>query len=600
MRRTVPLRNVPFFLRMVRRHTALHTYAVVTSVATFLLLIAGGLVTSTDSGLAVPDWPLSYGTWFPPMVGGIRYEHGHRLIAAAVGLMIVVLAVWLGRVESRRWVRRVGYSALAAVVVQGLLGGLTVLWLLPPQVSVAHACLGQAVFCLTVCLASCTSPSGTERPSRYNDTGVPSLWMLGVAAAVLAASQLLLGAMLRHTGHGVLWHVSGAIVLAVAVGWFVRRLHVATTAPRACLRMGRRLAWLVALQWLLGFLALWRREHVLIVTAHVGLGALVLAQAVVLAWQACLPAPCPPMTALARQAGRVTRATGSGTMQQLADYLALTKPRVTALVLVTVAAGFWLGMPSAHAALQLLPLLVGTAMAVGGANALNQWSERLPDGLMRRTKGRPIPSGRVNPDDALRFGIALSAGGVLLLAVVVNILAAALTALTIAIYVLAYTPLKRMTSLCTLIGAIPGAMPPVIGWAAARNALSIEAWGLFMLLFLWQLPHFLAIAVLYRDDYARAGFKMLPVVEPSGLATARQTALYGLALLPVSLLPTYLGFAGPWYGYGALVLGLALLVVSVRAAVVRSVSACRQLFRASVVYLPLLLALMVLDKRMLL
>jgi protoheme IX farnesyltransferase len=345
--------------------------------------------------------------------------------------------------------------------------------------------------------------------------------------------------------------------------------------------MGRRLAWLVALQWLLGLLALWRREHVLIVTAHVGLGALVLAQAVVLAWQAC----------------RMTRATGSGTMQQLADYLALTKPRVAALVLVTAAAGFWLGMPSTHAALPLLPLLVGTAMAVGGANALNQWSERLPDGLMQRTKGRPIPSGRVNPDDALRFGLALSAGGVLVLAVAVNVLAAALTALTIAMYVLAYTPLKRVTSLCTLIGAIPGAMPPVIGWAASRNALSVEAWGLFALLFLWQLPHFLAIAVLYRDDYARAGFRMLPVIEPDGLSTARQTVLYGLALLPVSLFPAFLGFAGAWYGYGALCLGLGFLAVSVRAALVRSVPACQQLFRASVVYLPLLLALMVVDKR---
>ena len=281
--------------------------------------------------------------------------------------------------------------------------------------------------------------------------------------------------------------------------------------------------------------------------------------------------------------------------QRLLDYLELTKPRVTALVLMTVAAGYWLGLRAGTHAAFGVPVLVGAVLAVGGANALNQWMEREPDRLMRRTRMRPLPAGRLDPDEARRFGVALSVAGVLWLAVTVNGLAALLTLIAIGSYVFLYTPLKRKTSLCTLVGAIPGALPPVIGWAAARNALGVEALVLFTMLFLWQLPHFLAIAVLYRDDYARAGFRMLPLVDQTGSMTARQILLYGLALLPVSLLPSLLGFAGASYAYGALVLGLGFFAVSLYAALVRSLPAMRRLFLASVIYLPSLFALLVWD-----
>lgn len=263
----------------------LHRYATATTIATFALLIAGGLVTSTDSGLAVPDWPLSYGTWFPPMVGGIRYEHGHRMIAGTVGLMIFALAVWLWRVEPRRWVRRLGYSALTAVFAQAWLGGLTVLLLLPPSVSIAHACLGQAVFSLVVCLAACTSAAWEEQPEPLEDHHAVPTRSLATAVAGLAAIQLLLGATVRHTGGSVHAHLGGGVLLALTTVWLVGRLgglrHQAPASWRLVLRFGG----LLVLQVILGGLVLVYRASVGLRTGHVAIGALLLSQTVLLAWE---------------------------------------------------------------------------------------------------------------------------------------------------------------------------------------------------------------------------------------------------------------------------------------------------------------------------
>lgn len=278
------------------------------------------------------------------------------------------------------------------------------------------------------------------------------------------------------------------------------------------------------------------------------------------------------------------------------DYVELVKPRVTSLVLVTTAGGFWLGMRSGDSAGSLPLVLLGTALAAGGANALNQWSERAYDALMQRTKTRPLPSGRLSADAARRFGVWLAAAGSLLLASVVHWLPGALAAITIVTYVALYTPMKRATSLCTLVGAVPGALPPMIGWAAARHTLGLEAWTLFGILFLWQLPHFLAIAVLFRDDYARAGFRMLPVEDPGWVMTARHMAGYSLFLLPVSLIPAVIGMSGAVYFYGALILSALYLAVSIDAARRRTLPAMRRLFRASLLYLPLLFGLLVGNK----
>ncbi len=282
---------------------------------------------------------------------------------------------------------------------------------------------------------------------------------------------------------------------------------------------------------------------------------------------------------------------------QVADYWELIKPRLSGLVLLTTAAGFWLGMREGAELPRLVCTIFGTGLVVGGANALNQWYERIPDGLMHRTRHRPLPSGRLHPDAARRFGSLLMAVGLLTLTLAVNTLTAVLALISMVTYLTLYTPMKSRSALCTLIGAIPGALPPMIGWVGARGTLGPEAWALVAILFVWQLPHFLGIALLYQEDYARAGFRMLPLTEPRGLVTARQIVLYGLVLLPASVFPAFLGMAGAWYGFGALALSLVFLAIAVRAALIRSLPCARHLFLASVVYLPLLLVLLACDKR---
>ena len=282
--------------------------------------------------------------------------------------------------------------------------------------------------------------------------------------------------------------------------------------------------------------------------------------------------------------------------ERLDACLELTKPRLTMLAVLTTVVGFVMGATQPFQGWMLAATAVGAALVGGGANALNQWLERDADALMRRTQCRPLPTGRLRPSQALLFGLTLSLAGVLLLHRCVNALAAQLALLTLISYVGMYTPLKRKTALCTLVGAVPGALPPMIGWAAARGTIEGEAWVLFALLFVWQLPHFLALAWAHRDDYARAGFQMLPVVEPDGASTARQMVLYSAALLPISLLPTMVNLAGPWYFLGAVVAGLWFSWVAIAAARHLSETLTQRLFLASVQYLPLVLLLMVLDK----
>jgi protoheme IX farnesyltransferase len=278
------------------------------------------------------------------------------------------------------------------------------------------------------------------------------------------------------------------------------------------------------------------------------------------------------------------------------DYLILTKVRITALVLVTAATGFLLGSGDDLDLRLLAWTLLGTGLAASGAAALNQVLERSVDARMRRTAGRPIPAGRMSAAHGMAVGIGLSLAGVGVLAALVDPLTAALGALTVLLYVGVYTPLKRMTTLNTIVGAVPGAIPPVMGWTAATGTLGVPAGVLFAILFLWQLPHFLAIAWIFRDDYRRGGFPMLPVVDPEGRTTGHQVALYCAALVPVSLLPTILGLTGPTYFFGALVLGVAFLGFGLRMARHRRGREARGVLLASVTYLPLLLALLVIDR----
>jgi protoheme IX farnesyltransferase len=282
--------------------------------------------------------------------------------------------------------------------------------------------------------------------------------------------------------------------------------------------------------------------------------------------------------------------------EKFSAYVELTKPRITLLVVLTAAAGFCLGSENGIDYVRLLNMSLGIALLSSGIATLNQYIERDLDRLMRRTESRPLPSGKLLATPAMWFGVTLSVIATLYLAVSINGLSALLGVVTLASYLFVYTPLKTRTSLSTVLGAFPGAMPPFIGWVAARGEASIEAWILFAILFLWQFPHFLAIAWMYRDDYARAGIKMLPVVEPEGKVTGQQIISYTLMLVPVSLLPVFVNLAGTIYFVGALVLGLIFLYFSVRAAFVRTVWQARQLLLASVLYLPVLFALMVINR----
>lgn len=281
---------------------------------------------------------------------------------------------------------------------------------------------------------------------------------------------------------------------------------------------------------------------------------------------------------------------------RLADYAELGKARITTMVVITAAVGFLVAGGAELASLHFLNALVGTGLLAAGAATLNQLLEREFDAQMRRTADRPLPSGRIRPDQALRFGVLAVVSGLVVLLLGTNALTAALGAITVASYVFVYTPLKRVTSLATLVGAIPGALPPVMGWAAARHEIGAGAVALFGILFLWQLPHFLAIAWLYRLDYEAGGFPMLPVRDPSGERTSLLMILYAVAILPVSLVPALLGLAGGVYFAVAAVTGIAFLASCFHFAHTRSGKVARQVVLASVFYLPVVLLAMVLDR----
>jgi len=267
------------------------------------------------------------------------------------------------------------------------------------------------------------------------------------------------------------------------------------------------------------------------------------------------------------------------------------------MVLVTTAVGYYLaGTAAPLDYVRLLSTLIGTAIAAGGTLALNEYLERDRDALMHRTRDRPLPAGRLAPLDALTFGALLTGAGVVYLALAVDVLPALLTAFTTVSYLFAYTPLKARTPLCSIVGAVPGALPPLTGWAAARGSIGIEAWVLFAIMFLWQIPHSLAIASLYRDDYARAGIRLLPVVEPDGSSTGRHVLSNSLALLMVALMPTMIGLAGELYFAVALVLGVGLVIMAARLARSPSLHDARRLLFATLIYLPVLLVTMAADK----
>jgi protoheme IX farnesyltransferase len=279
----------------------------------------------------------------------------------------------------------------------------------------------------------------------------------------------------------------------------------------------------------------------------------------------------------------------------IGDYVALAKPRLNFLVVLSSAAAYYLGAVGRPDWWAMGQAVAGTALVAGGAAALNQVYERDTDRLMRRTRLRPLPDGRVRAEDARAFGLVLAAAGLALLGRTANLAAALLAGVTLIVYLIVYTPMKRRSAAATLIGAVPGALPPLIGWTAARGTPDAGGWTLFAIVFVWQIPHFMAIAWMYRDDYRSAGFPMLPVIEPDGRRTGQHALLYAAALLPISLAPFWFGIAGTGYLWTAAVLGAAFLWLAARFHASRTDAAARWLFFGSITYLPLLWAAMILD-----
>ncbi|GIW70479.1 MAG: hypothetical protein KatS3mg102_0021 [Planctomycetota bacterium] len=612
-----------------------HRLACALAGATLVLVFIGGLVTSTGSGLAVPDWPLSFGKLMPEMVGGVLYEHGHRMAAASVGLLTLVLCGVLLAAEPRRWVRWLGIWALFAVSLQGVLGGLTVRLKLPWQVSTAHGVLAQLFLCTTVVLAVATSRWWWAVRPLDEATGVRLVRVrrLALLAGSVVLLQLVLGALVRHWKaalvipdfplvHGGLvppyldariaahyaHRLAAVAVAALALATAVSLARQLRAYP-GLVRLGWALVAAVAVQIALGAVVVLRLRPVTPTTLHVAGGALILALCTWLvaalyrlqprpSCSALEPGPAPAAAGASRARQTAKGRVHGAATARAADLFALTKPGITAMVLLTAAAGYALGAPRDGLDVALLVhTALGTALLAAAASALNMVLEREADRRMRRTASRPLPAGRLRPRTAVCFALALAALGTAELLLWAGALPALLALLALAVYLGVYTPLKPRTSLNTLVGAVPGALPPLVGWAAARGEIGPHGWLLFAIVFLWQVPHFFAIAELYREDYRAAGMAMLPSLgEQAGATAARLAVLYASALLPVTLAPALAGMAGRLYFAAALVLGLGLLATGVVHARRRRPRDARRLFLASLGYLPALFVALLADR----
>ena len=567
-----------------------HRFSLLLSIATLILIFVGGLVTSTDSGLAVPDWPLSYGQLMPPMVGGIFYEHGHRMVAAAVGFLTVLLAIFFSVKKVDRWLQRMAWIAVGLVILQGVLGGLTVLFRLPRPISILHACLAQTFFCLVVALTVWTSLFWKKESPRVKESkGDTALHKIAFGLFVISFFQLIFGAVLRHSGWGFTVHVANAFVVMALSAWIMIRFRKQTDNFSRLKALSFVTFFMVIFQMGLGLTTYFLMGYdfpviptpfsaILTITSHVGVGALILGLTVVLALATHRLKP--PQTS-------------SAPKTKISDYFELTKPGITLTAGITALAGFVLGSRGDIDFIRLMHTSLGTLFIAAGAGTLNMLIEKDVDARMKRTQKRPLPSGRMKPGEALFLGTFLSVVAILYLSWAVNFLTAFIAGLTLSVYLYVYTPLKKITAFCTTIGAIAGALPPVMGWTAATGRLGLEALVLFGILFFWQFPHFLSLAWLYKDDYLQAGLHMLPRVEDNGATTGTSIFLNSVALLIVSVLPTLMGLTGYFYLGTALLLGFWITGSSFLFLMNRSKTQARKLFFASLAYVPILVVSMV-------
>lgn len=596
--------------------------ALATIFITFLLLLLGGIVHNTQSSLACPDWPLCYGQVFPTMEGGVLIEHSHRLLASLVGFLTIVL-VWL-TAKSRRiseghdqsfWI---AVLALIMVIAQGGLGGLTVIYRLPTIVSTTHLGLSMIYFCTLIYLYHLLAKLDSPAPTKEDLEIFKAKWKPGLRHGLLLSGvgvylQILLGAFMRHSGAGAscgLGHKSSLLCMNVET-WkltFWPSLHpaqlhmahryfavivtllichfslsifrrVGATSLKGLKRLSLALPIVVIAQVILGVLTVAYNISVLPTTLHLGFAALLLA----LTWRTNLW-----LKSLEDQAFP------EGAHSLLSDLIELTKPKLSLLVIATMLVGMIVAPGHVNFFQGLFALILMTLVAMS-ATTLNCYLERDVDSRMERTKNRSLPSGRLPPSAALIFGLFLFVISVPALYIWVNPMTALLGALSFGLYLLAYTPLKLKSELALFVGAIPGAIPPVMGYTAITGELGPMAYALFAILFIWQLPHFVAISIYHQNDYGAASIHVYPTAKGEGVAT-KLIAFYSLLMLIAALSPALFAGAGPLYRWASLFLSVVFLALGAqglfifaRAQELQLKQWARKYFYASIVYLPLLL-----------
>jgi protoheme IX farnesyltransferase len=571
-----------------------------TSLSGLFLIFAGALVTSTGSGLSVPDWPLSYGTFFPKMEGGIFYEHGHRLIAGFVALLTVALAVWAQVKRLGRLISTFTYVAVGAVILQAVLGGMTVLFQLPTWISMSHAFLGQSFVCLLWLITLFSSSRWQNlQKDEVKQTLLPHLTIFFL---IFIFIQLFLGAWMRHIGAGLsipdfptsmgawippvinYWvkvhfaHRVGALciflysILFVAYAW---NKHRQVRLIRSFLIF---IALLIATQVTLGAYVIWSGKHALITSLHVLIGATILSTLGML-------------TAIVLKGFNLQTSS-----LLLADYFSLGKPRITTMVCMTTFVGFYLASKSDVDVARLSWTLLSVFLVSFGSCSLNQVVEISEDQAMDRTKNRPLAAGRLSKTQGIAVSVVTILIGLFVMWFEVNAIATYFVLASFLGYIIFYTPLKKVTTLNTLVGAVPGALPPIIGWVAVSGEFTYQAFLLFAIMFFWQMPHFLAIAWMYADDYKKAQMRMLPINDLTGGLTTRQALLYTIALIPIGLIPSFVGMAGKFYFFGTLLVSLWFLKAVYLFFQLRNKTQARKVLMSSLMYLPVVFVLMMIDK----
>lgn len=591
---------------------------------TLFMIAVGAMVTTTRAGDTNPGWSLRFWEWFATWWqsdGGRAWEDGHRVVGTVVGLAGIGLAVAMAKGNPGRPRRWLGLAALCLIALQGVIGGLRVLVVSDPAFrdvvldatgggldvelrravkAMLHGFTAQVIFAALCCVAvMCGRRWLGDHHAPRTPAGGTSRWVAGITLGA-ALCQLALGTYVRQTGHGVMWHIGGATL--VSLGVIASALRIMRHHPFGPLRAT---AWascvLLCVQVSLGLTPLLMTGGDMFVseaasavglmrTAHVVCGATILALLSVQALWLFRLTGTPEGMVNSKAQDFEAAVSGRGH-----DLLVLGKFRLSALVMVTVAAGYFIASPGMPHVVTLFATMAGVSLVAGGTGALNQYMERRRDALMDRTRNRPLPAGRMQPMTAFLLGSATVVAGAAMVAMWVNWLACALTLATSFIYLGIYTPLKTRTTANTLVGAIPGALPPMIGWVAATGEVQLGAFVLFAILFVWQLPHFWAIAWLYRNDYRQGGMKMLSTIDEEGGFVARQIVLWCVALMLTSLLPMFVGTASPKFGVAAILLGLGFLGSGLLHLRRRTRESARVVFLVSLLYLPALLGALLID-----